>query len=290
MPGSPCWPVDSLLRQRSRAVCSPVGQHVIELLGDVAPLVARVFHRDNYRHIQLFLGESYTATAVPEQLQSHHSLIASPLRPGYLTFGCYFGKPAPHRRSSSSASPDAEQRDSSSTSERLENYNFEEMRPITYNQTSEGEEEKGIDSGIDSNPEQETAEQSRDESMESSTPSKRQLIFHKLNLFIEEQEYDDEELISEELIIDRINPRKGMNTCQLGQILPLKWKTVAGACIGYVRNYPSELQFRALEHVNLSPSSSGIARPFSLPRGASNPWSKTHETSTLRETIVQSKQ
>ncbi|KAK8962406.1 hypothetical protein KSP40_PGU018898 [Platanthera guangdongensis] len=175
-------------------------------------------------------------------------------------------------------SEDAEQRDSSSTSERLENYNFEEIRAITYNQTSEGEEGKGLDSGIDSNPEQETAEQSGDESMESSTPSKRQLIFHKPNLFIE-QEYDDEELISQELIIDRINPRKGMNTCQLGQILPLKWTTAAGARIGYVRNYPSELQFRALEHVNLSPRSSGVSRPFSSLWGASNPWSKTHETS-----------
>ncbi|KAK8948402.1 hypothetical protein KSP39_PZI005901 [Platanthera zijinensis] len=81
-----------------------------------------------------------------------------------------------------------------------------------------------------------------------------------------------------------------MNTCQLGQILPLKWTTIAGARIGFVRNYPSELQFRALEHVNISPRSSGVARSFSSPREASNPWSKMHETSTLRKTAVQSQQ
>ncbi|KAK8925681.1 hypothetical protein KSP39_PZI018758 [Platanthera zijinensis] len=54
MPGSPYWPVDSLLRQRSRAVCSPVGQRVVELLGDVAPLVARlrsILYRPKKTHL-----------------------------------------------------------------------------------------------------------------------------------------------------------------------------------------------------------------------------------------------
>ncbi|KAK8921958.1 hypothetical protein KSP39_PZI020089 [Platanthera zijinensis] len=67
--------------------------------------ITGIFHGDNCKSLPLFLDESSTATAVPEQLQSRHSLLASPLQPGYLTFGCYFGKPAPHCRSSSSASP-----------------------------------------------------------------------------------------------------------------------------------------------------------------------------------------
>lgn len=161
-------------------------------------------------------------------------------------------------------SEDVEHKNLSSTSESLEKYNFEERSE------EEDEEEKGSDSGIESNPEQETSEQSGDESMESSAPSKSQLMFHKPNLFVGEQEYDDEKLITKELIVDQINPRKGMNACQLGQILPLKWTTAAGARIGYVRNYPSELQFRALEHVNLSPRGSGVSRPFSSPPGASS--------------------
>lgn len=173
--------------------------------------------------------------------------------------------------------------DSSSASERLENsYSFEEV-DITDNQTNEAEEEKGLDSSIESNQVSETSDQSEILSMETSSPSKKLLNFQKPSLFITEQQEDDDE----ELIMDRISSKQGMNKCQLGQILPLKWTTAAGARIGYVRNYPSELQVLALEQVNLSPRGSGISRPFSSPRGPSNPWSKTHEKSSLKETITQ---
>lgn len=64
------------------------------------------------------------------------------------------------------------------------------------------------------------------------------------------------EAIPEEVILERINSRKGMNSFQLGKQLSCKWTTGAGPRIGCVRDYPSELQFRALEQVNLSPRSS----------------------------------
>ncbi|CAL9050495.1 unnamed protein product [Musa banksii] len=40
---------------------------------------------------------------------------------------------------------------------------------------------------------------------------------------------------------------------QFGQRLPCKWTTATGARIGCVRDYPVDLQTKALEHVNLSP-------------------------------------
>lgn len=39
----------------------------------------------------------------------------------------------------------------------------------------------------------------------------------------------------------------------LGRRLSCKWTTGAGPRIGCVRDYPAELQFKALEQVNLSP-------------------------------------
>lgn len=70
--------------------------------------------------------------------------------------------------------------------------------------------------------------------------------------------FDDEndiEIIPEESILKRINSHKETKSYQLGRQLSCKWTTGAGPRIGCVRDYPSELQFRALEQVNLSPRS-----------------------------------
>lgn len=53
---------------------------------------------------------------------------------------------------------------------------------------------------------------------------------------------------------------------QLGKQLSCKWTTGAGPRIGCVRNYPPEIQCRALEHVNLSPRSLEDPRSFFSPR------------------------
>lgn len=167
-------------------------------------------------------------------------------------------------------------KDSISTSERDQ----DEKRTFTDDQASEGEEEKGSDSStILSNQNYDTPEQSGDESAESSSPSQSQFIFHKPSLFIEEKENGDEEPIPEELIIERMSSNKVIKPCQLGTKLPFKWTTGAGARIGYMRNYPSELQFSALEQVSLSPKAAGFSRPFSSPRALSSPWPVTQETS-----------
>ncbi|XP_004504316.1 IQ domain-containing protein IQM2 [Cicer arietinum] len=78
--------------------------------------------------------------------------------------------------------------------------------------------------------------------------------------FDEEKDNDndndnDVEIIPEESILKRINSHKEMKSYQLGKQLSFKWTTGAGPRIGCVRDYPCELQFRALEQVNLSPRS-----------------------------------
>lgn len=82
----------------------------------------------------------------------------------------------------------------------------------------------------------------------------------------EEQEQEEEEegeAVPEEAILQRINSRK--KSYQLGKQLSCKWTTGAGPRIGCVRDYPSQLQFRALERLNLSPTSAAYIRSRSSP-------------------------
>ena len=81
-----------------------------------------------------------------------------------------------------------------------------------------------------------------------------------------------------EKILQRINSKKEMKSYQLGKQLSFKWTTGAGPRIGCVRDYPSELQLRALEQVHLSPRSdagAGAGRAassrFASPQRCSSP-------------------
>ncbi|XP_065036927.1 IQ domain-containing protein IQM1-like [Musa acuminata AAA Group] len=62
----------------------------------------------------------------------------------------------------------------------------------------------------------------------------------------------------------------GEKASELGERLPCKWTSAAGARIGCVRDYPTDLQSKALEQVNLSPrvaaSPSGHRAPVPSPR------------------------
>ncbi|XVF47502.1 hypothetical protein PTKIN_Ptkin03bG0113900 [Pterospermum kingtungense] len=80
----------------------------------------------------------------------------------------------------------------------------------------------------------------------------------------------DVEDIPEESILQRINSRKGTKSYQLGKQLSCKWTTGAGPRIGCVRDYPSELQFRALEQVNLSPRSASHSKLQFSPKSSSS--------------------
>ncbi|XP_026418397.1 IQ domain-containing protein IQM2-like [Papaver somniferum] len=73
----------------------------------------------------------------------------------------------------------------------------------------------------------------------------------------EPQEQEQKEIIPKKSILRRINSKKVLESYQLGKQLSFKWTTGAGPRIGCVRDYPSGLQFRALEHVNLSPRPGG---------------------------------
>ncbi|TKY60020.1 hypothetical protein E2542_SST17115 [Spatholobus suberectus] len=77
---------------------------------------------------------------------------------------------------------------------------------------------------------------------------------------------NDVETIPPESILKRINSHKEMKSYQLGKQLSCKWTTGAGPRIGCVRDYPCELQFRALEQVNLSPRSGSRSKSSFAPR------------------------
>lgn len=74
------------------------------------------------------------------------------------------------------------------------------------------------------------------------------------------------EAVSEESILQRISPHKGMKPLQLGKKLSCKWSTGAGPRIGCLRDYPSELQSHALEQANLSPRSTYLLHRFGHPK------------------------
>ncbi|URE09024.1 calmodulin-binding protein [Musa troglodytarum] len=79
------------------------------------------------------------------------------------------------------------------------------------------------------------------------------------------QQKEEETSITSELILRRINSKKGLKSYQLGKQLSFKWATGTGPRIACVRDYPSELQCRALEQVNLSPRTAATSR-FASPR------------------------
>lgn len=81
---------------------------------------------------------------------------------------------------------------------------------------------------------------------------------------------EEEEVITEESVFQRINSHKGMKSYQLGKQLSFKWSTGAGPRIGCLRDYPSGLQTHALEQVNLSPRSKRRLR-LDFPSRASTP-------------------
>ncbi|KAI3791539.1 hypothetical protein L2E82_05342 [Cichorium intybus] len=81
-----------------------------------------------------------------------------------------------------------------------------------------------------------------------------EIMVSKRNLF-DPGEEGDEFPISEEKIMERINSHKETKSFQLAKQLSCRWSTGAGPRIGCVRDYPTELQFRALE-VCLSPKNS----------------------------------
>ncbi|KAG2675210.1 hypothetical protein I3760_13G173900 [Carya illinoinensis] len=103
------------------------------------------------------------------------------------------------------------------------------------------------------------------ETAEETFPSEQDYVIPKQNKFNEQHEEMEVEIIPEESILERINSHKGMKSYQLGKQLSCKWTTGAGPRIGCVRDYPSKLQFQALEQVNLSPRSAARSRSYISP-------------------------
>ncbi|CAL9074094.1 unnamed protein product, partial [Musa hybrid cultivar] len=141
-------------------------------------------------------------------------------------------------------------------------HNF--CKQIVVKDNEESEDEDDEDRGSIRQPKRISSD-GKNEVSEDSSNSDKHYILRKKNLFLEEQEEDEETIVPSELILRRLNSMNGIKSYQLGKQLSFKWTTGAGPRIGCVRDYPLELQFRALEQVNLSPKSATMCR-FSSPR------------------------
>ncbi|KAL8217114.1 hypothetical protein R6Q57_023951 [Mikania cordata] len=110
-------------------------------------------------------------------------------------------------------------------------------------------------------PEPDSCSDNDDEAAEELLSSIK-LMASKRNLFdFGEESYADP--IPKEKIMQRINSHKETKSFQLAKHLSCRWSTGAGPRIGCVRDYPSELQFRALEEVSLPPKHSPCRSTYS---------------------------
>ncbi|PAN15026.1 hypothetical protein PAHAL_2G458900 [Panicum hallii] len=96
----------------------------------------------------------------------------------------------------------------------------------------------------------------------------------------ENHDDDDKTAVPREKILQRISSKKETKSYQLGKQVSFKWTTGAGPRIVCVRDYPSELQLRALEQVHLSPRSGGAgagraaSSRFASPQRSSSPMAR----------------
>ncbi|GJN33205.1 hypothetical protein PR202_gb21777 [Eleusine coracana subsp. coracana] len=90
---------------------------------------------------------------------------------------------------------------------------------------------------------------------------------------------DDPSAVPRERILERISSKKEAKSYQLGKQVSFKWTTGAGPRIVCVRDYPPELQLRALEQVHLSPRSGGgggraASSRFASPQRSGSPMAR----------------
>nr|CAB3458711.1 unnamed protein product [Digitaria exilis] len=87
---------------------------------------------------------------------------------------------------------------------------------------------------------------------------------------------DDNTAVPREKILQRISSKKETKSYQLGKQVSFKWTTGAGPRIVCVRDYPSELQLRALEQMHLSPRSGvkAASSRFASPQRSGSPMAR----------------
>lgn len=143
---------------------------------------------------------------------------------------------------------------------------------------SESESESDHESDPDNTTDYDTAEEFL---------SDFELMVSKRNLFDygeEDGAYD--ELVPQEKIMKRINSHKENKSFQLAKQLTCRWTTGAGPRIGCVRDYPLELQTRAMEEMYLSPRNSSssprkVGFTITMHQETSSPVKKILEKSPL---------
>ncbi|KAJ3673834.1 hypothetical protein LUZ60_005826 [Juncus effusus] len=134
-----------------------------------------------------------------------------------------------------------------------------------------GNENKKEEKEITSNITEINLEEEANTSQEENTPKEE-------NTLQGENTEEQQIVVSKEKILHRINSKKGLKSYQLGKQLSCKWSTGAGPRIGFVRDYPSEIQIRALEDVSLSPRSECVGN--SANKFFSSPLCGSHHRNT----------
>ncbi|CAK8571250.1 unnamed protein product [Lathyrus sativus] len=109
------------------------------------------------------------------------------------------------------------------------------------------------------------------ETAEESFIHEEDFMVSKSNLFVEDQDKEEENSIPKEKIMKRIDSHKGMKSYQLANHLSTKWTTGAGPRIGCMRDYPAELQSFILEQQNLSPRARATAPSPRIPLSRFSP-------------------
>ncbi|XP_020208740.1 IQ domain-containing protein IQM6 isoform X1 [Cajanus cajan] len=97
------------------------------------------------------------------------------------------------------------------------------------------------------------------ETAEESFINEEEFMVSKSNMFVENENQENENAIPKDKILKRIDSHKGRKSYQLADQLATKWTTGAGPRIGCMRDYPLELQNIILEQQNLSPRTRSAA-------------------------------
>ncbi|KAI3747206.1 hypothetical protein L6452_09657 [Arctium lappa] len=149
-------------------------------------------------------------------------------------------------------------------------------------------QKKALESEPESEPESESESDSDGDSDYDTAEeffSDVELMVSKRNLFDygeEDEAYN--EPVPKEKIMQRINSHKENKSFQLAKQLSCRWTTGAGPRIGCVRDYPLELQARAMEEMCLSPKSTSTSPRrfgFGMHLETSSPVKKKPEKSPL---------
>ncbi len=120
-----------------------------------------------------------------------------------------------------------------------------------------------------------TGEEQKSDSMRGSTTKIQSSYTESIDVDVPNKEAANVTICHDEKV-DVIGTNVKAPALQLAKRLSCKWTSGVGPRIGCVREYPTQLQFQALEHVNLSPRTTPGYFPSNAPIPSPRPSPKIH--------------